>query len=1069
MAEHPAAPHRADLERLREAPTPIQRLVSHSSRRVDVGVIAALCIGLLASQPLFFGGLAAGPDTSFHLNRLWQVLELWRHGILYSRWAPDLLFGFGYPVFNYYGLLSYFVAGGFALASGSIVGGISGAFVLANLLAASGMFVWLRRVFGDSGALVASAAYVFSPYLVGNMHLRGMLPVVLAVACVPWVMAGLRGYVTDGSHKHALLLVISFAATCLTHNVTALMLAVAYALYGVILSGASPRRLAAAVCLALAGFALAAFYLLPALLEANQVQLSLIYANPNYDYGNNFLSLTNIFDGPVAFDPNAIRGYEKVFVGIVPAVLSVVGLAGLVAWKRLSRDHVHHVVFGLLGCGLCIYLSASVSRPVWDALPFMRVLQFPDRWLALNSLFLAVLVGAGVGCVARLSAHVWPQVFAGGLGVILVSSYAFPMMFVPSRVDKNYTTDARTITAMEKQFEVLGTTNTGEYLPVAVKAVPPLALSPQTRNFDPFDPASLPVGATVADAEYRPLAYALTVDATRQWRAQFATFYFPGWRATVDGASTTIDPSDPYGLIQVTVPAGRHRLEVWFGSTPLRTVALLISVATLVGLALVTVFTFRGRNTVTDARQGAEQARPVTGLFIAAVVIGLFALKTSVVDNLDTPFKFSRFDGQKVTALQHQADVNFDNRIVYLGSEFAPKVESGSQVFIAAFWRNPAPGGTVDTSLAYELLDLSGRVVAQSTRQHPADTPSHVWQAHQYARDAVTLLVPGGTPPGDYELRVAAFGYDAFAAPLSVRNTSGGVSGVYATMGRVRVERGTFGGGSVTPPVVARVAATASSESVLLMGQDALPSSVHTGDRLQLVLYWRARVSPSGDSNVRITVVGSDGTSVALPPMSLSPGFPTSQWRAGDEWRVPLDVIVPATLVSGEYRLRVQVDSGQSYELGSVAVQSPAHVFSAPDELAERTGQAAQFGDLAELVGYAVSGTIKPGQTLPLTLVWKALGASATTYKVFVHLLDDHETLVAADDRGPAGWSRPTTGWVAPEYIVDQHDLVLPASTRPGRYVVEVGLYEDGGAGARLPLTNGATSIRLATTVFVGS
>jgi hypothetical protein len=52
----------------------------------------------------------------------------------------------------------------------------------------------------------------------------------------------------------------------------------------------------------------------------------------------------------------------------------------------------------------------------------------------------------------------------------------------------------------------------------------------------------------------------------------------------VDGKAEEIAVTEPHGQISVEVPAGEHRLEVWFGTTSVRTVATLISLASVVGL-----------------------------------------------------------------------------------------------------------------------------------------------------------------------------------------------------------------------------------------------------------------------------------------------------------------------------------------------------------------------------------------------------------------------------------------------------------------------------------------------------
>ncbi|MBI4771727.1 MAG: hypothetical protein HY784_15260 [Chloroflexi bacterium] len=57
--------------------------------------------------------------------------------------------------------------------------------------------------------------------------------------------------------------------------------------------------------------------------------------------------------------------------------------------------------------------------------------------------------------------------------------------------------------------------------------------------------------------------------------------------------------------------------------------------------------------------------------------------------------------------------------------------------------------------------------------------------------------------------------------------------------------------------------------------------------------------------------------------------------------------------------------------------------------------------------------------------------------------------LVAQSVAVPAGWTRPTTGWLAGEYIVDEHRVALPAGLASGPLRLFVGLY-DPATGVRL-------------------
>ena len=87
--------------------------------------------------------------------------------------------------------------------------------------------------------------------------------------------------------------------------------------------------------------------------------------------------------------------------------------------------------------------------------------------------------------------------------------------------------------------------------------------------------------AEIVSQEAGPLSASAQVVAAGPARLRFYTYYFPGWRAWVDGQPVTIAPDPPNGLIGVDVPAGEHTVEVRFGPTPVRRTAALISLAAL--------------------------------------------------------------------------------------------------------------------------------------------------------------------------------------------------------------------------------------------------------------------------------------------------------------------------------------------------------------------------------------------------------------------------------------------------------------------------------------------------------
>ncbi|MGC9336007.1 MAG: hypothetical protein ACP5JJ_17830, partial [Anaerolineae bacterium] len=59
----------------------------------------------------------------------------------------------------------------------------------------------------------------------------------------------------------------------------------------------------------------------------------------------------------------------------------------------------------------------------------------------------------------------------------------------------------------------------------------------------------------------------------------------------------------------------------------------------------------------------------------------------------------------------------------------------------------------------------------------------------------------------------------------------------------------------------------------------------------------------------------------------------------------------------------------------------------------------------------------------------------------------------------PSDWSRPTTGWLPGEYIIDLHSLTVPGEASGGPYAVLAGLYVPGEARLVTPAGVDATPV----------
>jgi hypothetical protein len=110
----------------------------------------------------------------------------------------------------------------------------------------------------------------------------------------------------------------------------------------------------------------------------------------------------------------------------------------------------------------------------------------------------------------------------------------------------------------------------------------------------------------------------------------------------------------------------------------------------------------------------------------------------------------------------------------------------------------------------------------------------------------------------------------------------------------------------------------------------------------------------------------------------------------------------------------------------------------------------ADFGEQLAILGYDVSETkVKPGDTIYLTLYWKAQDDLDINYQAFVHVFGPEGLVAQSDKLNPGDF--PTRRWPIDKYVRDDHQIVLPEDLQPGQYEVAAGAWVQGD-GWRLPL-----------------
>ncbi len=381
---------------------------------------------------------------------------------------------------------------------------------------------------------------------------------------------------------------------------------------------------------------------------------------------------------------------------------------------------------------------------------------------------------------------------------------------------------------------------------------------------------------------------------------------------------------------------------------------------------------------------------------------------------------------------------NLAHAALVLGYDVVGQPRAGESVDVAVWWRVLNPPAEGDYSPVARLVDSWGSVWGEDA---PFHYPSEQWTTGEVIVDLVSISVPPEVPPGDHVVRFSLYSPSADRL-LPVLDDAGRYAGTYVEM-PVHLERAAAPADPGALGIRDRL--DAGVDGLTLLGANLDTSTARPGEPILLTLYWRADGSPLPDRDVTLTL----GDAVLYTGAPVHGSYPFSEWAAGEVVADHYAPRLPRDLREGAYPLRLRID-GRSFGLGTVVVQVADRTFEAPP-VAHPLGVA--LGDQVELLGYDLSGeTAAPGETLTLTLYWRALAEMDESYTVFTHLVAPDGSMTGQRDNPPVGGSYPTNLWLTGEVVTDVYEIAISASAAPGEHLLEVGMYV-AETGTRLPVS----------------
>jgi uncharacterized membrane protein len=539
---------------------------------------ALVLLFIVAVHPLFRGKLIIGHDATAYPARLVEFTKAIAQRHLPPVWASDLSAGHGQPLFEFAPPLVYVAALpfyylGFGLADSYQLG-----LALLFLLGSIAIYRVGRRL-GTSrySALGGATAWLFGPYVSLDLFVRAAFAEAAAVAVAPIALLGVLQAMDRPSARRIALGAIAVALIPLGHNVATLLVIPALLIIVLIrilpgFQSGFPKvgsgltrflpSLSGSVTIA-AGLGLSAYFWVPTLLEKTLVHTDRLRQGADR-WSDNLVWPSQLLWSKWGYGLSVPGPNDGMSFALGPAhlMLAIIGL--LLVLRESDRRRKYYAITFAMAAGCAAWLSTYWATVAWKHVETLQYLVQPWRVLILPGLFLPLLV---MFALDRLGFR-WAAIC-----VVVLVVFNLPH----TEAQGFYTFDDGYYTPQSIAMKGMNTSTFEEYEPRWVEMRPPYYNQLLIGVSGPIE--STEISRSAARQQF-------SVQALRTTKVETATFFYPGWTISIDGAPAKVTPSPARGTMLFEVPAGQHQIVVELHQTPTRRTALSLSLVTCLLLAV---------------------------------------------------------------------------------------------------------------------------------------------------------------------------------------------------------------------------------------------------------------------------------------------------------------------------------------------------------------------------------------------------------------------------------------------------------------------------------------------------
>jgi len=487
------------------------------------------------------------------------------------RWVPDMGYGYGYPQFNYYGPLPYYVIYIFTALGFGILTSVKIGFILTIFVSLIGMFLLGSYLFGAMGGFLSALFFVYSPYRAVDMYVRGAVGEFWALSFLPFVFLYSKKIIDQQDKSSFYLLSIFLSFIFLSHNITTviilpvLFLWIALLVVNKYFSGSLNFKIILNIAVSLInGFFLSAFFVLPAFLEKKYVHIETMLSG-YFDYRRHFVSISQLlFRNFWGFGGSELGPFDEFSFNIgllhwlIPTFAFLIVFA---VYKNIKNKQqlIYFLFFYFVGW-FAFFMTHSKSSFVWNQLSIFKYFQFPWRYLTLATFSFSLSIGFVVNLFFNKKNR---NVF---VYVIIFLLFLFNLNFFRTKdwLDIN---DQDKFSG--KNWELQQTISIFDYLPKSAK-YPPVTKAPENL---------------ISNDEYQILSF--DKKSNKQiWNIEVKNdyseislpiYHFPGWKVYLNNKKVDIYPKGDLGLITFKVNNGYYEVYAILKNTNIRLISNMIS------------------------------------------------------------------------------------------------------------------------------------------------------------------------------------------------------------------------------------------------------------------------------------------------------------------------------------------------------------------------------------------------------------------------------------------------------------------------------------------------------------